>query len=158
MVLQMVMMGSFAELDTGDNLQKRVMAAALMPLKQISDGDIRHFCEEFGEDEAQVRELYFLAVGNCLWADILLNPAEGDEKAARTVMLLFIDPESMLDADGQMEQIRSALDDEVIATIAGAGDVPEDFVRYLLLGEIVIPEVAVETDYDDSPDDYDDDD
>ena len=158
MLLQMVMMGSFSQLNTEDNLHKRIMSAALSPLREVTDADIRHFAEEFGEDEMLVRELYFTALSNCLWADILMNPSEGDEKAARTVMLLFIDPDSVLDGEAQMDHIRGELDDGVIQIIAEAGDMPVEYVRYLLLGEIVIPEetTANEDGYADSPHDDDD--
>ena len=76
-VLQMVMMGSFAALQPTDSLTVRVMSAALPALCDVTDADFSHFCEEFSVDEGTVRRLYYVAIANCLWADMLISPDAG---------------------------------------------------------------------------------
>ena len=94
-VLQMVMMGSFAALQPTDSLTVRVMSAALPALCDVTDADFSHFCEEFSVDEGTVRRLYYVAMANCLWADMRISPdAGGAAGAARRVLLLFLDPDS----------------------------------------------------------------
>ena len=81
-VLQMVMMGSFAALQPTDSLTVRVMSAALPALCDVTDADFSHFCEEFSVDEGTVRRLYYVAMANCLWADMLISPDAGGAAGA----------------------------------------------------------------------------
>ena len=134
LLLQTVMFGSFRDADTEDNLSRRVLSAALEPLASVSDDDIAHFCEEFGEDEPLVRSLYYDALGSCLLADILLNPADGPAAVARTVLLVFLDPEAMDNGQSQMDSIRAELDEADCDIIAEASGMPAGFVRQLLMG------------------------
>lgn len=135
-VLQMVMMGSFASLDTGDSLTVRVMAAALPALCDVTAADFAHFCDEFDQNEASVRALYYVAVGNCLRADIHSAPdASGASGAARRVLLLFLEPESEPDAQEQMAVIRAGMTRELIDTMAEETGLPADFIAYLTLGD-----------------------
>lgn len=114
-VLQMVMMGSFAALQPTDSLTVRVMSAALPALCDVTDADFSHFCEEFSVDEGTVRRLYYVAMANCLWADMLISSdAGGAAGAARRVLLLFLDPDSEENAEEQMEIIRAGMDRELI--------------------------------------------
>lgn len=140
LVLQMVMMGSFAEFDPNDNLNIRVLSAALPLLCDVTEDDFAHFCKEFGEDSENVKTLYYEALSNCLWADILLNPADGAEESARTVLLLFLNPDGTVNSDEQIAFIREALDDDTIAMIADVSGLPEDFVRHLLLDDTELQE------------------
>lgn len=134
-VLQMVMMGSFSAAEEADSLTTRVMAAALSALCEVTDADFAHFCDEFGEQETDVRALYYLAVGNCLRADMRIAPDSGGAAgAARRVLQLFLEPESEPDAEAQMEIIREGMTEDVIATMAAETGLPEDFIAYLTLG------------------------
>lgn len=135
-VLQMVMMGSFAALRPTDNLTVRVMSAALPALCDVTDADFSHFCEEFSVDEGTARRLYYVAIANCLWADIRLSPDVGGAAgAARQVLLLFLDPDSEENAEEQMKIIRAGMDEELIARMSTETGLPTDFIAYLTLGD-----------------------
>lgn len=132
LLLQTVMMGSFEGYEPGDFVGGRVLSAAYPRLCAITEEDIRHFTAEFGEDESAVRERWYVALGNALWADILSERMpEGGMKPAQRVLLLFLDPGSQPDAADQKAQIRAAMTDEALERIAGAAEAPIEFVRWL---------------------------
>lgn len=132
-LLQTVLMGSFAAFDPEDAVSGRILSAAFPQLCQITDDDIRHFSEEFSEDEAAVRAHRNEALANCLWADIVSDSAPaGHLSAAQRVLLLFLDPAGQPDAQRQMEVIRAAMTDAVRKRISDATGVPEDFILWLM--------------------------
>ena len=134
-VLQMGMMGSFAALQPTDSLAVRVMSAALPALCDVTDADFSHFCEEFSVDEGTVRRLYYVAMANCLWADMRISPDVGGAAgAARRVLLLFLDPDSEENAEEQMEIIRAGMDETLIERMSAETGLPADFIAYLMLG------------------------
>ena len=80
---------------------------------------------------------WYIALGNCLWADILAEPDAGDERtqAARRVMLLFLEPANTSSAREQQATIRSRLTDEIIAEIAQAVGVTAAFVEHVVYSD-----------------------
>lgn len=137
-VLQMVLMGRFAGFDRTDNLSRRVFSAVLPMLLAVTQEDFDHFCVEFNVSQERARELYYIAMGNCLWADILLaedTEADGALAAARVVLLLFLDPGSSLYGQEQIATIRAEMDDADIAGIADTAGLPFEFVKYLMTSE-----------------------
>lgn len=133
-LLQMIFYGRFSTLDMHDSLSLRVLSAVLPMMLTIEESDFEHFCSVFGAEYDTARQLYYIALGNCLWADILTLPVlDEDETAVRKVLLLFLDPQSEPDGPQQIASIRKILKDEDIVLIAAAASLPEDFVRYLLL-------------------------
>ncbi len=133
-VLQMVMIGSFDGFDVGDSLSVRVFSAALPRLSAVTEDDIEHFVEEYGVDEAVARRNYNVALGHCLWADILTFPETDDARAneARRVLLIFLDPSSEPNGLEQMAIIRANIDDALVCTLAEAASLPVNFVEYLV--------------------------
>lgn len=141
-VLQMVMMGSFAEIDETDRLSNRVMSAALMQLSAVSQEDTEHFLNVFGVEESVLRENYYTALGNCLLADILLDPGkEGQEEQVRRVLRLFLNPEEDWNAQLQMDVIRKQTDQALIELMAKTVNLPAEFISYV----IGCPQEAAET-------------
>lgn len=135
-VLQTVMSGCFADFDPANNLDARVFSAALTQLKTVAADDFTHFCDEFGVSAAQLQRRYYIAMGHCLWADIIATPAKDDAAyQTRTVLYLFLHPEGHENAAEQMAAIRDMLTDELIARLAQSDDLPVDFVDYLLNAE-----------------------
>lgn len=134
-VLQTVMMGSFAEFSVDDSLSVRVLSAAFPRLKSVTEDDFAHFTEYFDVDPENLKHCYYIALGNCLWADAIVAPDLTDEAAenARKVLLLFLNPDGEENAAAQMAAIRSNLSEEAISILAENASVPADFVRYLLL-------------------------
>ena len=153
-VLQMVMMGSFAALQPTDSLTVRVMSAALPALCDVTDADFSHFCEEFSVDEGTVRRLYYVAMANCLWADMLISPdAGGAAGAARSMEMQNLTVGvlgtgrigkaviqnlsgfgSQENAEEQMEIIRAGMDETLIERMSAETGLPADFIAYLTLG------------------------
>ena len=80
-----------------------------------------------------MREYYYVALANCLWADILSdNTSANHLSAAQRVLLLFLDPTSQPDADAQIEAIRSGMNDAVLERIASTVGVSEEFAAWLI--------------------------
>lgn len=132
-LLQMVMTGSFDCIDTKDNLNLRVLSAALAQLCLVEEADVAHFAQEEDVDKQILTTNYYIALANCLWADILVGGEEEEHTAAvRRVLLLFLNPDSEESAWDQMYLIRSKLDEELIGTMAGAAALPADFVSWLI--------------------------
>lgn len=132
-LLQMVMMGSFDGYDPEDGVSGRVLSAAYPQLCEVSEADMAHFTAEFGESKDAVRENWYIALANGLWASLRAEASRsGGPDPAGRVLLLFLDPESQPDAAGQMARIRADMTEAVLARIAGAVDAPEDFVRWLI--------------------------
>ena len=132
--LQMVFYGRFNTIDKNDSLNLRVLSAVLPLLCNTSESDFEHFCAEFGVEYTTAERLYYIALGNCLWADILASlTLDEKEASARKVLLLFLDPTSESDGPEQIAGIRKALTDESIELIAAAASLPVNFVRYLML-------------------------
>lgn len=137
LILQMTMMGGFDAIDTADNLSVRVMSAALSMLLAVTEADFAHFTEEFGAEIETVRGNYYIALGNCLLADIILSPAQDDAAAvqARQVLKLFLEHSGAPSKREQMAIIRSGMTDDLVATLATAAGVPADFVEYLVYSD-----------------------
>ena len=133
--LQTVMTGSFTRFDAQDNLNSRVFSAALPMLCGVSEEDILHFCAEYGMEEDAFYPVYYNAIRNCLWADILCNNAgDAETRAIHKVLLLFLNPAAYENAHSEMEYIRSEIQDSLILRICELTDTPEAFIRYLILG------------------------
>jgi len=133
LILQMVMMGCFDYAETPDSLDERVLSAVLPQLRAVEDAEFAHFCEEFSVEEAVIRANYYVALANCLLADIHLNPDPGgDETLVRRVLLLFLDPDAETDGRRQMESIRSEMTDDLAERMAKELGVPAAFIRDLM--------------------------
>lgn len=132
-VLQMVMMGSFGGFDAADQLSVRVMSAALAQLSAVSEENMVHFHSYFEVEESVLRENYYRALGNCLLADILLDPGQaGQEEQVRRILRLFLDPDSQWDAQLQMDVIRKQTDAALIELMAKTVDLPQEFIAYVV--------------------------
>ncbi|MBQ3079080.1 MAG: hypothetical protein IJC48_03650 [Clostridia bacterium] len=112
--------------------EARVLSAALLQLSEVTADDIRHFSRDFKISESVVTRLYYIALGNCLWADTLLNKNAQD---ATEVLRVFLDPDSVLNGREQADIIRRIITDEEIALLASMLGFHEDFVRYLIMDE-----------------------
>ena len=136
-VLQAVMMGSFADFDPADSLNVRVLSAALPRLAAVETDDFAHFSDYYNVDEAIIRQFYYIALGNCLWADIIISPLveDMDEQNARTVLYLFLAPADKKDSVEQREIIRANTTQQTLEVISEKAKVPVGFVEYLLLSE-----------------------
>ncbi len=133
-LLQMIFYGHFSTPDLDDALNLRVLSAVLPLLCAAQESDFEHFCTEFGVEYDTAKHLYYIALGNCLRADILSSPVLDSSVAdARKVLLLFLDPQSETDGPAQIASIRKILTDESIQLIADTAALPFDFVRYLML-------------------------
>lgn len=132
-LLQMVMMGTFADLNPHDGLETRVLSAVYPLLLEITEEEFAHFSDEFRVEPEVIRIAYYIALGNCLWADIL-TAANVEESAAtaRRILLLFLDPGNEKDARKQILTIRRALTPELIEQIADNAGLPKDFVEYVM--------------------------
>lgn len=132
-VLQTVMMGSFAEFDPADSLNVRVLSAALPRLSAVAEDDFDHFVQYFDIEKDALKQFYCIALGNCLRADIIINPLVEDtnEQNARTVLGLFINPMAE-DAAAQMQVIRASCTEEDLLLLAEYAGVPVEFVKHLL--------------------------
>lgn len=132
--LQAVMMGSFASLDPEDSLSVRVFSAALPRLTTVTEDDFDHFVQYFDIGKDALKQFYYIALGNCLWADIIINPLVEDmnEQNARTVLNLFLNPVGE-DAATQMQIIHDSCTEEALLILAENAGVPVGFVKHLLL-------------------------
>ena len=141
LTLQAVMMGSFEDFDPQDGLSSRVFSAALGVLSVISEEDILHFCDEFEETAAAVYPIYYRALGNCLWAEVICSdPTDSEDEAIRKVLMLFLNPEAYADTQAQMEIIRSEIQEDLLQRFAERTGTPEGFIRHLILGETPVSE------------------
>ena len=131
--LQMVLYGHFSTLDTDDSLNLRVLSAVLPLLCSTDESDFEHFCAEFGVEYTTAQQLYYIALGNCLWADILSAVTLDESQAsARRILLLFLDPSSQTDGPAQIASIRKVMTEEDIRLIADTAALPYEFVYYLM--------------------------
>ena len=135
-VLQTVMLGSFAAFDPADRVDVRIFSAALPRLCDVTEEDFAHFQQSFRVDENTLMLNYYTALGNCLWADIIISPTvhDTDEQNARTVLHLFLSSDGDTNAAAQQEIIRMNATSETIAVIANKARGPWKFVEYVLLG------------------------
>ncbi len=132
-LLQMAMTGSFAQLDRSDNISVRVFAAVLPQLCALGQEDFDHFTAQFGVDEALVRRIYHIALGNCLLADITLGTVHTPEaSAAYRVLLLFLYPQGEDNAAAQKSAIRREMNGEILSSMAKSTGLPADFIAYLM--------------------------
>lgn len=134
-VLQAVMMGSFTDFDPADSLNVRVLSAALPRLTTVAEDDFAHFSDSYNVDETIIRQFYYIALGNCLWADITISPLaeDADEQNARTVLHLFLAPAEEKDSVEQREIIRANTTQQTLEVISEKAKVPVGFVEYLML-------------------------
>ena len=132
-LLQTVMMGSFAQFDPEDVVQRRVFSSVLSKLCQITESDLEHLENEFQEDDATVREYYYVALANCLWADMTFDRSKANQlNAAQRTILLFLDPSDQTDAEAQKKAIQEGMTQEVLVRIANMLNVSEDFIVWLI--------------------------
>jgi len=132
----MVMLGTFDCFDADDGLNGRILSSALQKLSTVSGDDWAHFLDSFGTDEALLRTNYYIALANCLWADILYGATNNARHREITqVLLLFLDPEGHENADEQMASIREAISSELMAEMAETVGVPEDFIEHLIFSD-----------------------
>lgn len=136
LALQTVMLGTFDPFDPDDSLSVRVFSAALPRLTAVTQDDLSHFSESCGVELERLRECFYIALRNCLWADILLSPDQADVAAeqSRDVLLLFLNPE-IEGAQEQMDAIRAHTGPEEIAILAESAGLPVDFVDALIQGD-----------------------
>ena len=130
-LLQMVMMGSFDAADPEDAVLRRVLACVYPRLAEVTEQDLAHFCDEFGEDAEAVRLRWYQAMAGCLRAEIDVSGLPGLDPARR-VLALFLSPGDEPDAEAQMAQIRAGMTDAALEAIARAVEAPETFVRYVI--------------------------
>lgn len=137
LVLQMIMMGSFAQFDPEDSLNGRILSAVMPFLLEVDESDMQHFCEEFGVELEALYPFYYTAMGNSLWATILYgdDAADAETKAIHQVLMLFLDPQAAPDAQAQMDVIREEIGDELIARMAEKTGTTVDFIRYLIFSD-----------------------
>ena len=126
--------GSFVSFTPTDNLNVRVFSAALPHLTTVTEEEIQHFAQICDVDAQTIDCCYYTALGNCLWADILITPVTDDlqEQHARTVLLLFLTRADSPEALAQMRAIQQAATDDTLTLIAAAAGVPVEFVRILI--------------------------
>ncbi len=134
-ILQMVMMGTFAEMDPDDRLCVRVYAASLPRLTTLTAEDKAHFMQEHGTAEDELTRCLHIAVGHCLWADILANPEgeglTGETQAARQIALLFLAAADTPQAVEERAIIRSGMTDGLAADLAALLGVDAAFLDRL---------------------------
>lgn len=137
LVLQMIMMGCFAQFDPEDSLNGRILSAAMPSLLEVDEREMQHFCEEFGVELEALYPFYYTAVGNCLWATILYgdDAADAEAEAIHRVLLLFLNPQAVPGAQMQMEAIRDQIGDDLIAQMAEKTGTTVDFIQYLIFSD-----------------------
>ncbi len=135
-VLQMIMAGQFDEWDPQDSLTVRVFAAACQSLCEVGEADFTHYLEEFGGDEAAVREKYFRTLSHCICAGFLMETAGSKkEEAARKVLLLFMDSSGEESVENEKTQIREQMTEETASSLSDLTGAPLDWVLWLLSEE-----------------------
>lgn len=136
-VLQTVMLGSFARFDPGDSLNVRVLSAALPRLTAVTEDDFAHFSASFGVETDVIKELYFIALANCLRSDIIVTPIADsiEEQNARTVLSLFLNPEKP-DAEILMQAISESFTEEDAQTLSRHAGVSPEFIQYLITKDL----------------------
>ncbi len=136
-LLQMVMQGRFTDLAPEDNLSIRVYAACLPRLMAITEEDFVHFREEFSEAADGLESCLQIAIGHCLWADILAQP-EGETvraTAIRQVLLLFLKPPQNARDVEERATIRSQMTEELLAEMVALTGVSPALLEHLLYSE-----------------------
>lgn len=132
-VLQTVMMGSFDTLDMDDRLSVRVFSAALGQLRGVTQADMAHFLEEFSVGEEILLENYYIALGNCLLAEILLDPGETEhDMQVRRLLRLFLAPQTEVAGKEQIALLQDKFDDALIKDMAQTVDLPGAFIEYVV--------------------------
>lgn len=136
-ILQMVMQGGFSDLDVTDNVSIRVLSAALPRLQSLTEADFTHFTGAHQIDAALLQAHYHVALGHCLWADILSAPGTPGERETqvREVLLLFLRPADSPRVIEERALIRSQLSDEIIAEFAEVTALPADFLNHLFYSD-----------------------
>lgn len=138
-ILQMVMMGAFTEMDPDDRLCVRVYAASLPRLTALTAEDKAHFMQEHGVAEDELTRCLHIAVGHCLWAEILANQEgeglTGDAQSARQIALLFLETADTPRAVEERAIIRSGMTDELTAELAKLLDVDAAFLDHIFFSD-----------------------
>ncbi|MBQ3423770.1 MAG: hypothetical protein IJH38_01050, partial [Clostridia bacterium] len=100
------------------------------------EADIAHTALETGLEEGVVREAWYGALKNGLWAWLLCEHVpKGGLNAERRILLLFVDPSSQADAAYQIEKIREGMTPTAAEALATASGAPEGFIHWLIQGE-----------------------
>lgn len=128
-LLQMVMMGSFDDLDSENTVSARILASAWRRLADITESDISHFSEEFGVDAQVVRLRWYGVLAECLRAEFAQVAQHTPE---RRVLALFLDDDPSPEADAERDEIRREITEAVYERIAAELDAPVGFVRWLI--------------------------
>ncbi len=132
-LLQMAMAGEFHLFDHEDMLYLRVCSASLSRLCAITQEDIRHYQEEFDQEEEDVTDAWYRAISDCLWADILYRQDCGRHiRDSERVLLLFLDPASEEGSGDQIRQIRERIGEDTITLIAEEVGVSPEYVSWLI--------------------------
>lgn len=128
-MLQMVMMGMFDAPEPREAVTERVLAAAWLRLMEVTEGDLVHFCDEFGEDRDAVRECWYNAMASCLHAFIQQDVRQSPQ---RRVLALFLDGAQTPEARQAREEIRRDMTESVLSSIADDIEAPVAFVQWIL--------------------------
>ena len=134
-ILQMVMRGDFDGMDLRDNLNSRMLSAALPWLKKVTQEDMRHLLSSFPQvDEETLQANYHRALANCLLSDIRVSSESFTEsqRQARSLLLLFMDPAGQADGLKNRAWIRSQMTDELVQRLVEETELPLSFIEYLV--------------------------
>jgi len=129
-MLQMVMMGMFDIPEPWEAVTERVLAAAWSRLMEVTEGDLVHFSDEFGEDIDLARERWYNAMASCLRACIRQDVRQTPQ---RKVLALFLDGPETPEAREAREEIRRDMTESVLSSIADDIAAPVAFVQWILL-------------------------
>lgn len=130
-MLQMVMTGAFEATEPWEAVTERVLAAAWPRLTEITEADLDHFCDEFGEDIDVARACLNKAMAACLRAFIQQDVRQTPQ---RKVLALFLDGSESSEARKAREEIRRDMTGSVLSSIAEDIAASEAFVRWILFG------------------------
>ncbi len=136
-VLQMVMRGDFSSLDETDSLSVRVHAAVLPWLLSLTEEDTAHLLAEYQADGAMLQLHLHIAMGNCLWADILTAPRHEDarQQAYREVLLLFLRPAATPRDMEDKATIRSQLTEDFLTRMAEETGLSLSFLEHIFYSD-----------------------
>jgi len=128
-MLQMVMMGMFDVPEPWEAVTERVLAAAWFRLMEVTEADLIHFSDEYGENIDTARERWYSAMASCLRGYIRQDVMQTPQ---RKVLALFLDGSETSEARQAREEIRRDMTESVLSSIADDIDAPVAFVQWIL--------------------------
>jgi len=128
-MVQMVMMGMFDVQEPWEAVTERVLAAAWSRLMEVTEEDLVHFSDEFGEDIDTARERWYSAMATCLQAYIHQDVRQTPQ---RKVLALFLDGSETSEAREARKEIRRDMTESVLSSIADDIAAPAAFVQWIL--------------------------